>query len=153
MRSEWVRVVGVVQAGHGVASGMAANSPYPAGTITLQTPVFRTLGLDLSLFFPGTLNISIAPHRFILHQPDHYFRQVAWTDRHPPEDFSFVACHLHHREIAYEGLIYYPHPETKQVHFQNPSVLEVLSPWIEGIRDGDRLELDLRTTALRVWVD
>jgi hypothetical protein len=34
--------------GHGVASGQAAASPYPAGTIALQSPHFASLGLDLS---------------------------------------------------------------------------------------------------------
>lgn len=148
--TEWMRLSGVVKPGHGVASGRAENSPYPAGTIALQAPVFRALGLDLSPFFPGTLNVSIAPHGFILHQPDHQFRRVHWTDRHPPEDFSFLECRVIYQGRSYAGLIYYPHPETKRVHFQQTTVLEVLVPWIEGIAYGDRLELDVKTTAMRL---
>ena len=32
--------IGRCVAGHGVASGRAADSPYPAGTISLQAPLF-----------------------------------------------------------------------------------------------------------------
>ncbi len=46
-----------VRQGHGVASGRAPDSPYPAGTIALQAPLFARHGLDLSPFFPGTLNL------------------------------------------------------------------------------------------------
>jgi hypothetical protein len=59
--SDWISVEGIVQAGHGVASGNTAQSPYPQGTIKMQQPFFRQLGLDLSPYFPGTLNVSIAP--------------------------------------------------------------------------------------------
>ncbi len=146
----WIVLDGIVQAGHGVASGRAVASPYPAGTIALQLPFFQHLGLDLSAFFPGTLNISIAPHTFELVRPDYCFRQVAWTDRHPPEDFSFVHCRVVYAEITYDSLIYYPHPETKRVHFQPASLLEVLAPRIAGIGNGDRLQLQVRATALAI---
>lgn len=146
--TEWMRLLGVVEPGHGVASGRAEDSPYPAGTIALQAPIFQALGLDLSPFFPGTLNVSIAPYGFILHQPDYQFRRVHWTDRHPPEDFSFMECRVIYQDRSYAGLIYYPHPETKRVHFQQSTVLEVLVPWIEGVAYGDRLELEVKATAI-----
>ena len=53
--------------GHGVASGRAVHagesrtSPYPKGTIAMQSPFFAALGLDLSPFWPGTLNLSFSP--------------------------------------------------------------------------------------------
>ena len=53
----------VLLEGHGVASGQALNagqlktSPYPKGTIAMQAPLFAALGLDLSPFWPGTLNL------------------------------------------------------------------------------------------------
>jgi hypothetical protein len=148
--TEWLRLSGVVKPGHGVASGRAEDSPYPAGTIALQTPVFQALGLDLSPFFPGTLNVSIAPYGFILHQPDYQFRSVYWTEHHPPEDFSFMECRVMYQGRSYAGLIYYPHPETKHVHFQQSTVLEVLVPWIEGIAYGDRLALEIKVTAIEM---
>jgi hypothetical protein len=43
----------------------------------------------------------------------------------------------------YPGLIYYPHPETKLGHFQDPHTLEVISLQIAGIKYGDRLQLGL----------
>jgi hypothetical protein len=53
--------MGCLRPGHQVASGLAVNNPYPAGTIAMQTPFFKALGLDLSGFYVGTLNVSIAP--------------------------------------------------------------------------------------------
>lgn len=44
-----------------MASGRAPDSPYPAGTIALQAPFFREHGVDLSPYFPGTLNVDLAP--------------------------------------------------------------------------------------------
>ena len=58
---------GVLFKGHGVASGQALSSgasgisPYPKGTIAMQSPFFAALGLDLSPYWPGTLNLSFAP--------------------------------------------------------------------------------------------
>jgi hypothetical protein len=86
---------------------------------------------------------------------------MEWTDRHPPETFSFWHCHLRvaaepAATAAGEGegtapgvvdppgqaaLIYYPHPETKRAHHQAPSCLEVLAPWIPGLHPGIELEL------------
>ena len=81
-------------AGHGVASGRSADSPYPNGTIEMQRPFFKALGLDLSRCWPGTLNLSAAPLDLRLRDPDRCFPLVAWTDRHPPETFSFWRIQL-----------------------------------------------------------
>ncbi len=48
---KWQGVEGIIERGHQVASGMASDSPYPKGTIEMQTPFFQNLGLDLSAFF------------------------------------------------------------------------------------------------------
>jgi hypothetical protein len=56
---EWIQ--GEIQQGHGVASGKNAETPYPNGTIAMQAPFFKKLGLDLFNFWPGTLNISFKP--------------------------------------------------------------------------------------------
>jgi hypothetical protein len=81
-------------AGHGVASGRAATSPYPAGTIGLQAPFFAARGIDLSPFFAGTLNLEAPQGHWRLSDPDARFEALEWTDRHPPETFSFWHCRL-----------------------------------------------------------
>ena len=139
--------------GHGVASGRAADSPYPAGTIALQTPFFRAHGLDLSPYQPATLNLDFGAGCWQLRDPDHCLPHLRWTDRHPPETFSFWRCRL--RLLAEPGaagamvppssatvlgewsaLIYYPHPETKRAHHHSPSRLEVLAPPLGSLRLG-----------------
>jgi hypothetical protein len=148
--SEWISTEGIVQAGHGVASGNAAQSPYPLGTIEMQQPFFRHLGLDLSPYFPGTLNVSIAPWGFrLLHAP-FTFEALRWTHLHPPETFSFCRCILEFREKSYRGLLYYPHPETKQTHFQPASALELLLPKIADISNGDRVMLQLPNSEIQL---
>jgi hypothetical protein len=146
----WITIDGIVQQGYQVASGLATNSPYEQGTIALQIPVFQALGFDLSRFFPATLNVSITPTQFAMHQPEFTFRQVEWTDRHPPEDFSFSRCRLEFATIQYDGFVYYPHPETKRNHWQNSSLLEILAPQISGIAYGDRLALWLNPTEIHL---
>ncbi len=130
-------------AGHGVASGMAPDTPYPAGTIALQAPLFAAAGLDLGACFAGTLNLAFPGCAWRLQRPSWHVEHLCWTDRHPPESFSFWPCLLRWqgggKPVA--GWIYWPHPETKQRHFQDPDRLEVLAPWIEGIAGVEGLEL------------
>ena len=133
-------VTGKIVSGHRVASGLANNSPYPKGTIEMQTPHFLSLGVDLSLFYPGTLNVSIAPHRFEL-IPTHTLSLVKWSPDHEPESFSFIPIQLDWWGQRYDGLVYYPRPETKINHFQDPTVIELLLPRIEEIAYGDKVTL------------
>ena len=139
----WQQVTGILQKGHQVASGQAENSPYEAGTIALQIPHFQQHGLDLTPYFAGTLNISIAPHTFRFVNPRHTFPHVQWHPDFAAETFSFSPCQIQHQQQHYDGLIYYPHPETKLGHFQDPHTLEVLAPPIPNIQYGDRLQLHL----------
>jgi len=147
-----IRHRGVLVSGHGVASGSASDSPYPAGTIAMQIPAFQAQGLDLSPFFPGTLNIDFPGCRWELQQPDYSFPLLHWTDLHPPETFSFWRVSLRHGagDRAVAGLIYYPHPETKERHFQSPSRLEVLAPFLPGLTLGDGLELEVNPEQLHL---
>lgn len=137
----WFYVTGQVQTGYGVASGRASQSPYPEGTISLQTPHFQKLGLDLSPYYPGTLNISIAPAQFRMIQPQWTFPLVLWFPASCPETFSFSPCQVIHRNHPFLGLIYYPHPETKPDHFQDSSTVEVLAPYIPQVKTGDTVHL------------
>lgn len=144
-------VPGVIRQGYGVASGTAASSPYPDGTLALQIPLFKERGVDLSGFFRGTLNVDISPLCFALIKPDVTLRQVAWTDRIPPEDFSFCACLLEVERSPHPALIYRPHPETKVEHFQNPSIIEILAPYVGGLAVHSKVTLRLRRIQVQVW--
>lgn len=135
-------IKGTVIPGHGVASGHASDSPYPAGTITLQRPFFQQLGLDLSDCFDGTLNVSVAPMELVLRDPDHTFVDVDWSDHHPPETFSFWRIELIVENVATPAWVYRPHPETKQRHWQPPSMLEVMSPFRSGLTSGSVVSLN-----------
>jgi hypothetical protein len=148
MQNDLIHVSGIVVEGHRVASG--PSKEYPYGSLERQKPFFKAGGLDLERFFPGTLNVSIAPLRFEMVRPAYTFRQIAWTDLHPPEDFSFSPCRVKFQCKEYGGYIYYPHPETKIRHFQNPSLIEVITERIPGIGYGVRLELVLEPAAIRI---
>jgi hypothetical protein len=151
MQKDIILVSGTVVEGHRVASG--PSKEYPYGSLERQKPFFKAGGLNLDRFFLGTLNVSIAPLRFEMFRPAYTFRQIAWTDLHPPEDFSFSLCRVHFRDREYEGYIYYPHPETKIRHFQNPSLIEVITEKITGIGYGTRLELALDPAAIRILAE
>jgi len=145
--TDWVGVCGVVTQGYGVASGKAQDPRFPEGTIAMQIPFFRDLGLDLSGYFPGTLNLSIAPQWYRVKQPRYTFRHVKWCPE-PAEDFSFFDCRIMQdggqgNGMVWKGLIYYPHPETKPEHFQSPDLLEVLVGFIPNLAYGDRLRVEL----------
>ncbi|MDX2097454.1 MAG: hypothetical protein SFW36_06720 [Leptolyngbyaceae cyanobacterium bins.59] len=148
---DWKTVSGTIAQGHQVASGCAADSPYPRGTIEMQNPFFREAGLDLSAFFPGTLNVSIHPHTFQLVHPEFTFQAINWTDRHPPETFSFSRCRIEFQDGQYEAWIYYPHPETKLRHFQNPSILEIIALPIAGIHYGDSIKIAYNPIELAIF--
>lgn len=116
----------------------------------MQSPLFQARGLDLSLFFPGTLNISLAPLTVSLKQPQYTFRQVYWTTEHPPEDFSFSRCRVVVADDLYGGFIYYPHPETKKTHFQNASMMEIITTLIPNICYGDSIEVDINPDEIEI---
>ncbi len=144
MKELWKSVRGVVQRGYGVASGVSTDSEYyPHGSIELQAVKFKDLGLDLTGYFPATLNISISPCTFKMEHPQFTFRNVEWTHQHPPEHFSFSKCRLSFNQTLYNGWVYYPHPETKKRHFQQPDLIEVIAGKIPGIGYGDEIEVQI----------
>jgi len=132
--------------GHRVASGLNGNPRFPGGTLRMQLPFFRELGLDLSGYHLGTLNVSIAPLSYRIVQARLTFRDVKWHPAEPAEDFSFFYVVVHRDGLPpVSGLIYFPHPETKPEHFQKPDVLELLLPWTEGLGYGTKIKLDVPT--------
>jgi len=143
-------VSATISQGHGVASGKAANSPYPIGTIEMQTPCFKNLGLDLTNLFKGTLNLSIAPHTFEVISPEFTFRNIHWAEGFPPEDFSFSPSAVLHQGREYNGYIYYPHPDTKIGHFHSNNLIEVICEPIDGIGYGGSIELRYREKEIKI---
>jgi hypothetical protein len=108
----------------------------------MQFPFFQRLGLDLSGFHMGTLNVSLAPKRYRVVAPKVVFRQVAWHPTEPAEDFSFFDARLSLPDgSTATGLIYFPHPETKPEHFQPPEVLELLVRHLPGLSYGMEIGL------------
>jgi hypothetical protein len=144
---------GTVIAGHGVASGRSAgtpSNPYPQGSIAMQTPFFKALGLDLSDCFSGTMNLSVKPHTWRLLQADHRFEAMRWTHLHPPETFSFVSLKVQWQGAWHAGWLYYPSPETKAAHFQGSSVMELIFPKLKDLQVGDTLSLRCKASALKL---
>jgi hypothetical protein len=139
---QWTLIHGTLMQGYRVASG--SSKDYPYGALDRQRPIFRSRGLDLDSYFNGTLNIDLHPAIFKIIKPEFTFQHVEWTDLHPPEHFSFSRCKVIHKAAEYDGWVYYPHPETKLRHFQNPSLLEVIAVPIPEIQYGN---------ALHVWVN
>jgi hypothetical protein len=137
-----IRVAGVVEQGHGAASGTGSETSLGRGSVEKQFPLFRDLGLDLSSYHPATLNVSIRPKVCLMARPRYTFRWVEWLDGHG-EDFSFSPCLLDYNTQTYQGIIYYPHPETKMGHFHPSWIVEVLAPFVAGIAYGSHVQLQL----------
>ncbi|MBP7948171.1 MAG: hypothetical protein KA004_00855 [Verrucomicrobiales bacterium] len=142
--SQWQTVSARIVPGYQIASGRSGNPRFPGGTLQMQHPHFARLGLDLTPFHPGTLNVSIAPARYTVGQARHTFRAVKWHTTEPAEDFSFFQVRLvREGGSAVDGLIYYPHPATKPEHLQPPDVLELLLPFVQGLAYGDPVLLEI----------
>lgn len=143
-------ISGKLVKGHQVASGNSASSPYPAGTIALQKPHFKKIGLDLTHMFDGTLNVQLNAQSFRILKPDWKFEQIQWIDGFNAETFSFVAVELEFAKKRYSAWVYYPHPETKTQHFQAENLVEILAPCISNIAYGDTIALRYSATSLLI---
>jgi hypothetical protein len=142
------RISGILTRGYQVAS--RPSKDYPYSTLEKQKPYFKDLGLDLYPYFNGTLNISIAPLTFKMRKPEFTFEKVEWTDLHPLETFSFSRCNVIFKNQNYAGWVYYPHPETKKNHFQNPSLIEVIAVEIPNIQYGDSVDVEINEDEINV---
>ena len=148
MATSWIHLTGILIQGYQVASRPSAAYPY--SSLEKQKPHFKDRGLDLSVYFNGTLNISIAPLEFEMTKPEFTFELVEWTDLHPPETFSFSRCKVRFEGKSYEGWVYYPHPETKKTHFQNPSLIEVITYEIANLKYGDAIEIEVNPLEIKI---
>lgn len=131
--------------GHGVAS--KASKLYPAGTISLQYPHFKNLGLDLGHCYGGTVNLSIAPARCTIHKPSLYLQDVDWyPSRGRTENFLICDCAIKVVGGYVLGYIYQPDIKTKIEHYDDPHALQVISPFIEGLQDSENISLYLKSS-------
>jgi len=99
---DWVPVDGIVVKGHRVAS--RPSKDYPYATLEKQKSFFKERDLDLGAYFTGTLNISISPLWFKMIKPEFTFLDVAWTELHPPEPFSFSRCRISFQGREFTGM-------------------------------------------------
>ena len=134
-------IPGTIVAGYGVASGQGADKRYPAGSIPLQIPFFKERGIDLSPYFPGTLNVDLAPFTPEPHNPI-FDSRLRWFENQE-ERFLLCPVELEAGGQRYTGLWYYPHPDTKPAHVQPGSVVELLLPWIANLKNGDQVRVRL----------
>ena len=148
----WSSIVGQIVTGHGVASGKARDPRFPEGTLAMQKPFFLERGLDLGRFHEGTLNLSVKPLRYTIRKAAFTFREVPWSPDLPAEDFSFFNCRLKtKRESKFvEGLVYYPHPETKPEFFQDSLTLEILAPFLGSASTGAMIDLKLPNAEIAI---
>ena len=108
-------------------------------------------GLDLEAYFSGTLNISISPHQYKVKQAKYTFENVKWAENEPAEDFSFFDCRilLKNGEVK-QGLIYYPHPDTKPEHFQAADILEIITFKIDDLKYDDEVILEVDSQQIEI---
>ena len=143
-------VSGQVIKGYQVASGLAVDHPFEAGTIDLQKPVFKERGLSLDHCYSGTMNVLISPKTFTMINPRYRFDQVEWGKGKQVENFSFSPCILYFEDQKIEAFVYYPHPETKKEHFQDNDRLEILAPKVGGISYGSSVRLELNDQEIQI---
>lgn len=148
---------GKVVEGHRVASGQNADPKFPGGTLAMQLPHFQERGLDLSDYHLATLNLSVAPLTIdcVWQNSLATFRDVRWHPTEPAEDFSFFPVAIRRQGEGdtswIDGLIYYPHPDTKPAHFQPEGMIEILAErFLASLGYGDRIELAVNPKQVHV---
>lgn len=132
---------GIVVAGYGVASGRGKDARFPIGTIREQMPFFRARGVDLSPYFPGTLNVDLAP--LVPAPSGAVFDGVLRWRADIEERFLLSLAQVELGGRVHRGLWYYPDPLTKREHFQKDSVVELLLPRIEGLAPGVAIKVKI----------
>ena len=145
-----LRVRGIVGAGHGVAGGGGPDAPHPEGSLARQYPLFLERGLDLGRCHPGTLNVSIRPLSFRVHSPRWVFEDVLWTPKQPAETFLFARCVVEHDLGHVAGFVYQPDPATKTVHFDDPTQIQVVAPYVPGAACGSAVVLGLASSEVEL---
>ena len=135
--------------GHGIAS--KASTRYPQGTIALQYPVFKEMGLDLSHCYGGTLNLSIAPKNYKIITPKFNLKDVDWYPaRGQTENFLICDCAIKIGEGYISTYVYQPDPSTKIEYFDDPQALQIISPYIDGLDESKPIEIFLSSKQIEI---
>ena len=130
---KWIS--GTVVRGYGVAGGRATDCPFPGGSIRLQQPFFMAKGMDISRYYPATLNVDLAPH--VPKPAAVVFDGLLHWQGDLREHFVLSEIELEVKGKRYAGLWYCPDPATKVAHFHSASMVELLLPWIDGLNTGE----------------
>ena len=145
-------ITGSIVRGHGVASGCSNDERFPDGTLSLQWPFFINMGLDLNRYHRATINISVCPLRPEPVCAFQTFRNIKWHPDCAAEDSSFFQVELKlEDDKSVDGLIYWPHPETKPEHFQDPHVIEIMAPKIPELSLGDKVTFLVNKSQMRFY--
>lgn len=149
----WAEAEGVIVRGHRVASGLAGDPRFPAGTIRPQLPLLaqQAPGLWDHLGgppFPGTVNLRLPGRTAGIADPEYHVPDMRWTPHFPPETFFLSRAELLVEGRAYPALLYLPDPATKPDHRQPADLVELLARLIPGLGYGDRATLRYRPAAL-----
>jgi len=132
---------GIVKKGYGAASGRSRYAEM-GGSIRAQKPRFRERGFSIDDVCDGTINVDIRPRSFERVRALATLVEVKWHLALPAETFSFYDVIFEHGGRRYPALVYFPHPETKGAfneQFPGYSLLEILCPFVEGLRLGDEV--------------
>ncbi len=150
--TDFVLYSGEVERCYQIASGTGIYQPFGESTLKMQLPHFRQAGFDLGEqipgFFLGTININLGEQQLRLKNPDQTLEMVEWTDKIPPETFSFIRCSMVYKGYYFSGLIYYPHPETKpKTNAHSFNRLEILTVPVPGLKYDDTVSVLCRADA------
>lgn len=142
-------VRGVVTEGWRIASGLSNENPFGGSPVRMQIPLFLERGLDLSMCYPGTLNVSIAPKIRTVLVTEPNYPAIKWHPERWAEDFFMFECEVWFRGTCYKGWVYYPDPsKKKRVHPRD--TFEILAPPISGIAYGDSVVLVVNANEIRI---
>ena len=145
-----------VSRGYGVGSGTSLEDKrFPGGTIRMQQPFFKALGLDFDKYFSGdfvygTLNLSVAPDVVEIEKPEYFFANILWSNLVGAENFFMSESSVLFNDKSYKALIYIPDPSTKTEHFQQPSIVEVIAQKIDFIDYGVEVTLIYNPEAIAI---
>ena len=138
-----LEISGLVEPGHGAASGKSPRAKHPRGTLAMQYRYLLERGVDLGAFYTGTLNVSIAPATYVIHRPWKRVDNVKWAETVSSENFLLARCCVGNSERTVCGLLYQPDPTTKTEHFDNPSHLQIIAPFLPNAGYGSHVSVYL----------
>lgn len=157
-QEEWQRYV---EMDHKLAITKSRNlrdAYYPEGTIKTQAPYLKERGFDIEKHFDkaggifwGTVNLDIGQSLNGIKVPDYSFEGVQWAKNfitgevleRVKENFSLLKAWVRTsaNDNLVEGLIYYPHQETRPGSTKGRPHVEWVGPEVESVEYGDEVEL------------